>query len=250
MRTGTSAGRLSVSAGGVLAYSRGGVDTQNTLFEADRTGKTSGAALAVGHVVNPRLSPDGRRLLFEMGGTINEGNEIWVRDLERSTQTKLVFGSGSARMPLWSPDGQRFACVQVPPTGPSRILIGSADGLGARDSINATDALPPMLTDWTKATAQLLVVPGSFQSLLVATPDSADKLLRPFPGVGAGFIAQAVLSPDGRWLAYASTDGGTNPQVYVISLSGTPGRWQISTQGGYMPVWTDEGTPGLAAPIR
>ena len=242
LRTGSSAGHFSISAAGVLAYSRGGVDVQNMLFEADRTGKTTGSALASGQVVNPRLSPEGRRLLFEMtAGAQSEGNEIWVRDLIRGTQTKLVFGSGSAGMPVWSPDGQRFACVQVPTSGSSRILIGSADGLGGRDSIVTTDVVPPMLTDWAAATGQLLVIPGSFSSLLVAHPDSADKTLRLLPGVGASFIGQAVLSPDGRWLAYTSTDGGPIPQVYVISLSGTPGRWQISTKDGFNPVWTRAG---------
>ena len=48
------------------------------------------------------------------------------------------------------------------------------------------------------------------------------------------------LSPDGRWLAGATSFGG-GAQIYVESVTGTPGRWQISVQGGIYPRWTKGG---------
>jgi eukaryotic-like serine/threonine-protein kinase len=44
------------------------------------------------------------------------------------------------------------------------------------------------------------------------------------------------LSPDGRWLAYASDDGGRS-EVYVRPFPGPGGRQQISTSGGTAPAW-------------
>jgi hypothetical protein len=54
-------------------------------------------------------------------------------------------------------------------------------------------------------------------------------------------MAHTTVSPDGRWAAYASNEGGGNPQIYVQSLTGVPGRWQISTQIGIWPRWTQGG---------
>ncbi|MCI0657196.1 MAG: hypothetical protein L0170_09015 [Acidobacteria bacterium] len=46
----------------------------------------------------------------------------------------------------------------------------------------------------------------------------------------------AVLSPDGRWLAYTSQESGT-PQIYVRSFPGLDRKWLVSTQGGDRAHW-------------
>ena len=51
----------------------------------------------------------------------------------------------------------------------------------------------------------------------------------------------ATLSPNGRWLAYASDEAG-NFQVFVRAYPGPGGKWQISTEGGYAPRWSPDGT--------
>ena len=52
--------------------------------------------------------------------------------------------------------------------------------------------------------------------------------------------AQPMLSPDGRWLAYASDESGRR-EVYVRSFLEPGGRWQISTEGGAEPRWNPDG---------
>ena len=47
----------------------------------------------------------------------------------------------------------------------------------------------------------------------------------------------AALSVDGRWLAYQSNEA-VRPEIYVRDLSGSGGRWQISTEGGEEPHWS------------
>jgi hypothetical protein len=56
----------------------------------------------------------------------------------------------------------------------------------------------------------------------------------PFAGAFPAF------SPDGHWLAYASVESGMS-QVYVRPFPGPGGRWQISTAGGTLPVWSHDG---------
>jgi hypothetical protein len=49
-----------------------------------------------------------------------------------------------------------------------------------------------------------------------------------------------ALSPDGRWLAYASDETGRY-EVYVRSFPQPGSRFQISTGGGWEPRWRDNG---------
>jgi hypothetical protein len=51
---------------------------------------------------------------------------------------------------------------------------------------------------------------------------------------------QPRLSPNGRWLAYASDETGTW-EVYAQGFGGARGKWQVSTAGGSQPVWRGDG---------
>jgi Tol biopolymer transport system component len=53
--------------------------------------------------------------------------------------------------------------------------------------------------------------------------------------------ALADISPDGRWLAYASDESGRSV-VYVRSYPDLERKWQISTSGGIEPAWSRDGT--------
>jgi dipeptidyl aminopeptidase/acylaminoacyl peptidase len=50
----------------------------------------------------------------------------------------------------------------------------------------------------------------------------------------------ARLSPDGRWLAYSS-DETRNDEIYVQTFPQHGGKWQVSTNGGTLPVWSRDG---------
>ena len=70
-------------------------------------------------------------------------------------------------------------------------------------------------------------------------PTSGDRkpkpiVQTPFPDV------EPQLSPDVRWLAYASTETGRN-EIYVQPFPSTGERWQISNSGGRQPLWRVDG---------
>ena len=52
---------------------------------------------------------------------------------------------------------------------------------------------------------------------------------------------RADLSPDGRWLALQSDESGT-AEIYVQPFPGPGRRWQLSTGGGFFPVWSRDGS--------
>ena len=240
VRTGSSAGHFSVSRSGSFAYSRGGGGTANMLSQADRSGRLTGASLSTMDCVNPQLSPDGHRLLFEsLGQGPGTQHDIWVRDLDRGTEAKLTFATSSTRGPVWSPDGRRFACV-LGTQNHSQVLIGSADGLGAVDTFAVADGSDGAISQWSAVGSRLVYGPRSFLGAFTVTPDSGKRIPVKIEGLPP-HVGQPTISPDGRWLAYATNDGTDQPQVYVQSLSGVPGRWQVSTKGGFFQVWTRGG---------
>jgi Tol biopolymer transport system component len=199
----------------------------------------TGRVLATGRIANPHLSPDGSRLLFQrVGGDDVQGGEVHVVDLARSTETQLTFTGQRARTPVWSPDGHRFAYIATTPANEARVMIGSADGLGVQDSIALAEPSGMSLTEWLGS--RLVYFSGAFVPMVVST-DGPDRVARPLATI-TGFSAQHRISPDGRWLAYGSGTSPANVQVFVTSLEGPPGRWQISTAPGFNPHWTRGGS--------
>jgi len=51
----------------------------------------------------------------------------------------------------------------------------------------------------------------------------------------------AMISPDGRWIAYVSNESGKN-EVYVQEFPDPGGKWLISAAGGSEPVWSPDGS--------
>jgi hypothetical protein len=49
----------------------------------------------------------------------------------------------------------------------------------------------------------------------------------------------ATVSPDGRWIAYATI--AEAPDVYVRSYPDLKGPWRVSTRGGNLPRWSANG---------
>ena len=60
----------------------------------------------------------------------------------------------------------------------------------------------------------------------------------------AGSKGAPAISPDNRWVAYASDESGRF-QVYVMPFSpqgaGKRAKWQVSNEGGSGPVWSPHG---------
>ncbi len=53
---------------------------------------------------------------------------------------------------------------------------------------------------------------------------------------------QPKISPDGRWMAYASYESGGRAEIYVRPFPEVEGgRWQVSSNGGETPLWSPNG---------
>jgi dipeptidyl aminopeptidase/acylaminoacyl peptidase len=84
----------------------------------------------------------------------------------------------------------------------------------------------------------LFTMETSLGSHLELLPVAGGEPTRFLPGQGTESNAQ--ISPDGKWVAYASDDSG-NWEIYVTSFPAAAGKWQVSRGGGTEPRWRADG---------
>jgi Tol biopolymer transport system component len=197
-----------------------------------------GVPVATGFISNPRLSPDGGRLLYQRVQDVSQsGAEIYVVDVARATDTRLTFTGGTATTPAWSPDGRRFGYITQVGNQDSRLHIGSADGLGAPDSI-ALSSSSVALWQWSSSGSRLVCF--TLTGAPFAVPAEGTQQVPRSLADSTLTMFHPSLSPDGRWMV-GVMGALPNVQVFVQSVEGAPGRWQISSAPGVFPRWTRGG---------
>ncbi|HEY1271534.1 MAG TPA: protein kinase, partial [Terriglobales bacterium] len=240
---------FTASENGVLVYepeSATQSEGASDLVWFDRAGKELGRLGEHTLSRGMQISPDGKRVAVAIG---DRRAEIWVYDLARGTKTRLTFDDAGHFMPSWSADGQRVAFMSQ--NGPATRFGSSlharlANGTGQDELLvkpenaNATLSWPQWSQDGRYLVYQQAEGPGS--AAVWAMPTTGDR--KPFVVLQSQSpqvrIVYHRLSPDGRWLAYSSTDSGRE-EVYVTPFPSGNGRWQVSTSGGTCPIWRGDG---------
>ena len=238
----TAGGNFALSFTGTLIFKSGKDDrASNRISLIDSAGNSKPLHAAQGAYRTPRLSPDGKRLALSLGGAAGANWDIWVKDLDRDTPSRLTFLAGLNSNPVWTPDGKNI--VFRNDQGLNWIR---ADGAGEaqRFTTSIFAEFPTSISPDGKRLA--FYAQGTTGSLDLFTShiggDPAQpKLGKPELFLGTPFTeVYPEFSPDGRWLAYESNESGTY-EIYVRPFPGPGGRWQISTGGGYAPQWTKDG---------
>jgi Tol biopolymer transport system component/tRNA A-37 threonylcarbamoyl transferase component Bud32 len=227
--------QLDFSQTGTLIYHSGGAGGELFIVAwLDGAGKTQPLLAKPGTYGRPSLSPDGQRLALESNA------DIWVYDWQRDTMTRLTF-TGNALSPVWSPDG-RYIAFRVLGEGMDAIR---SDGSGKPERLTQTknSQYPWSFAPDGKRLAFIDSSSGVFQLWTMPLESDSTGLQ---PGKPEIFLQTPAderapsFSPDGRWMAYASTESGTF-QVYVRAFPDKGGKWQISNSGGTYPMWSRTG---------
>jgi len=241
---GIGGAQLAFSDDGTLVYVPGSAQAGTRQIDwMTRDGKTSVLRAAKSIWSSPKFSPDGQKLAMEVSD--GKQRDIWVYEPARDTITQLTFDPANDRHPAWTPDGKRIVFdSDRAKGGVSNLYWVNADGTGE----------PTRLTDSTNAQQMPSVHPsGAFIAFhesrggatgldLMVLPLEGDPIRGWKPGQPAAFLATPatevtpVFSPDGRWLAYQSNEGGSS-DIYVRSFPGPGGKWRVSTEGGSWPAW-------------
>ena len=222
-------GFFSSSSNGVLVFRPGSASRQQLTW-LNRRGMPLGTVGEVGGYTELDLSPDGKRLAAVRNG------DIWTIDLDRNLTTRFTL-DGNNRSPVWSRDGSRIA-FEADRGGTASMFVKPAEG-GPQELLYKADELDSP-TDFA---------PDSRSLVFTATRKTGtDVLLLP---LAAGFKpnpppralahtqfqeGQGKISPDGRWMVFASGESGTN-EAYVRPFPEGDAKWLVSKGTGVEYRW-------------
>jgi serine/threonine-protein kinase len=186
---------------------------------------------------SPRVSPDGRHVLFDFA---QGDRDVWELDLEDTTLTRVTFAK-DGHDPTWLPDGRGFLFASAR-GGQIGIFRRRLDGSETAESLYREG---PQITvhavspDGRIGIAARASNPGGSGFDLVAVPLGGPGPSRPILQTSYAEDYPA-LSPDGRWLAYVS-DESNQAEVYLRPFPGEGGKVRVSQNGGIEPVWSRNG---------
>ena len=247
---GAASGRVSFSRAGILLYAsaarRSGVAPIAWL---DSAGKFQRATPSIGisrQAVTPRLSPDGNRLALAVVG------DIYVHNLQRGTVTRLTRDAALNLQPVWTPDAQHIVyCSNVPASDDEfGIWWIRSDGSSQPEKLFGERTPLQVFSISPDGRTLAFVRSGRDRGFEIWTlPLDLNDPDHPKPGKPEPFARESlsqvdpVFSPDGRWIAYVSTNGaGLGGQITVRPFPSAPvaGKWQVSESesGGKFPIWS------------
>jgi serine/threonine-protein kinase len=218
---------IDISASGTVVYAP--TTAVSRLVSVSRQGAEQPLNDVARNYANPRLSPDGKRLLVQAG-------ELWVQDLTRSNFSRLASGDAVINaFPTWLPDGRHVIYRSL-----SGLRVQDAEGSGQGEVLKGTgdyDYAQGFAPDgdtlvFLRSTQETLF---DIFALSLRDPANVKPVLKT-PSYEGG----ARLSPDGQWLAYVSNESAQN-DVYLRPYPALDRRWTVSTQGGTQPVWSPDG---------
>jgi Tol biopolymer transport system component len=230
----------SVSATGVLLVAASG-SGRAKIVSLDRRGRQLGEIpLPEGSFSTPRLSPDGSRLALVAGHEDQHDEDLWVVELTSERASRLTFATGTEAYPVWSPDGSRIV-FQSDRSGVNDLWIRPSSAGGEERLLFASPTAWKEPRSWIGDTLAFVTTEREtgFDIWLLHPDRPGEPPVRLLGSPASEF--DAAISPDEKWLAYASNESGRQ-QLYVVELPAAQAKYQVTTDGGHHPVWTRNGS--------
>ena len=231
-----SAGGAFTVAAGLLVFSPKTEREGSRVTIYDRSGNAIDKIDSDGFLDDLTLSPDGRTVaVMKRGGESADGGnvvDVWRLDLERKIFDRVTYGEDDDD-PVFSPDGSQLAFAHD-----GDLFVKPTNGSG-EPKLLAKKIGDIVTNDWTGG-GQIIysdIVEGGGEDLFVIAASGGEprRLTKtPFSE------RNAMVSPDGRWLAYASDESG-DMQVYLTAWPSLDGKWRVSSDKAAMPRWRHDG---------
>jgi TolB protein len=181
----------------------------------------------------PAWSPDGRQMALTSN---RDGNpELYVINVDGSNVRRLTNHPGIDTTPTWSPQGHQIAFTSDR-TGSPQIYVIDVDGTGLRRISFESYCDRPT---WSPAPYNEIAYssrtsPGHHDIKII---DLATSEVRQVT-FGIGTNESPSYSPNGRHIAFMSTRGSGDKNIWVIGRDGRGLRRLTSTGNNEMPSWS------------
>ena len=167
---------------------------------------------------------------------------MWSYDIARSALSAVTVDGQSSYGIFATPDGKRVVFRSGAAGGEDNLYWKAADGSGTAEQLT-TSAHSQTPASWSPDGTTLAFVEegdslGFFQ-FDIWVLSIRDRKTRAVVQTAA-HEGSPEFSPDGRWLAYVSSQSGRQ-EVYVQPYPGPGERHLISTNGGEQPAWNRSG---------
>jgi serine/threonine-protein kinase len=234
---GAGNGQYAFSETGSLVYVPGtGQSPSFRLVGVDRSGMARPLLERAGVYYDPKLSPDGRRLMVAVGGA---DDQLWSVDVIRGTLTRFTVEPGDHSGGIWTPDGKRVV-FSSNRGGPFNLFWKLADGTGSEERLTMSrhGQWPHAVTPDGALLVFDQVEPTTRSDIWVLPLHGARE---PRPLVRSRFNEWGgTLSPDGKWLAFISDESGRD-ELYVQAFPSAGEKSLVSKEGGVHPRWAGNG---------
>jgi Tol biopolymer transport system component len=223
LRNGTMG--IQVSSNGTLVFIPTDFASKQIL-SVGRDGSEMALNLPPNSYYNPRISPDGRKMLIEY-----QLRTVDLIDLQRGTRAKLVPSAYGTSFPTWISNGESavFRRFNVPfwaaadgSGKASQVPLGTLNDFPSSPGPDSESYIATRIQPKTTGDVYLVSITGKFlPKPLIITP---------------AYEGGPQLSPDKNWLLYQSNESGL-AEIYVRQYPALDRQWQVSDSGGMQPRW-------------
>jgi len=228
-----------VARNGTVIYGADLGAALSLLTWVDRSGKDLGHVGEPAIQANPTLSPDGSKVAVDISDPKANNVDVWLESTTGTGNTRFTFDPAEEVAGVWSRDGKTVAYRSG--AEQSGIITKAATGLEREKRVffisgTTMDDIEP--NSWS--TDDKFIVcrrqTPSGQHLEMLPAGGGDPIVL----TTKGSERNGQVSPDDKWIAYASDESGSW-EIYVTSFPGAVGKWQVSRGGGSEPRWRGDG---------
>jgi len=234
---GTGIAQFSVAQTGELAYAGG--EWSCELRWLDTMGNVLGTLGEPGPFHASRISPSGARVALARVNPESGDEDLWIFDLTRDVAMRIAAGFVDDTRPIWSPNGERLAYSSTA-EGPPAVFVRTADASDPPLLVGPTNEKHPTYpTDWSPDGQWIACYAFRENVDLLLLSTAKDSAPVTYAG-GPGDQFDGRFSPNGKWIAFASSELG-RPEVFISPFSDGDVRHRVSATGGSSPIWSPDG---------
>jgi serine/threonine protein kinase len=205
----------------------------------DKTIKTEQLTTGTSLVSSPRISPDGKKVVFSK-------KNLFIMAIERGQMKQITFLDSYVNSPVWSPDGKEIA-FGSPKNGVWKVWRVSADGGTPRVFDRSELSADAVVVAWSPGSDILYQRPGNRNYHFLNPKTEEEQPLVENDSVGWMFYPK--YSPDGKrvavnWNRKIPRSPGLwiisvedSSQIFTNSMNFAPIQW--SSNGNWIYAWDE-----------